>query len=52
MASVVHIWQLVLRHAELFYPSRGQFVGQMVHTISKLALQVRHSLTTNEQYAE
>ncbi|GFR40173.1 hypothetical protein Agub_g730, partial [Astrephomene gubernaculifera] len=39
LASVVHIWQLVLRHADLFYSSRSQFVGQMVHTLSKLGLQ-------------
>ena len=36
--NLVHIWQLLVRHATLFYGSRAQFVPQMVNSLSRLAL--------------
>lgn len=39
-AILVHIWQLILRHADVFYPARALFVSQMVHSLAKLGLQV------------
>jgi transformation/transcription domain-associated protein len=36
--NLVHIWQLLVRHASLFYGSRAQFVPQMVNSLSRLAL--------------
>lgn len=35
---LVHIWQLLVRHADLFYQSRAQFVPQMVNSLSRLGL--------------
>eukprot|EP00963_Diacronema_lutheri_P006687 scaffold587_cov339-Pavlova_lutheri.AAC.11 len=38
LPHLVHIWQLVVRHASLFYTCRAQFVPQMVNSLSRLGL--------------
>lgn len=38
MAHLTHIFQLLVRHSSLFYPSRAQFVPQMVNSLSRLGL--------------
>lgn len=38
MPHMLHIWQLVVRHADLFYASRAQFVPQMVNNLSRIGL--------------
>lgn len=38
LPHLVHIWQLVVRHASLFYTCRSQFVPQMVNSLSRLGL--------------
>jgi transformation/transcription domain-associated protein len=40
LPHLVHIWQLIVVHADLFYPSRAIFVPQMVNSLSKLAFQM------------
>ncbi len=42
LSAMAHIWQLLLRHARLFYPSKGQFVGQIAHNLAKLGLQANN----------
>jgi len=37
--NLVHIWQLVIRHADLFYVARGQFVPIMVTSLSRIGMQ-------------
>ena len=34
----IHIFQLLVRHSDLFYTCRGQFVPQMVNALSRLGL--------------
>lgn len=36
--NLIHIFQLIVRHADLFYSSRAQFVPQMVNSLSRLGL--------------
>ncbi|XP_047320592.1 transformation/transcription domain-associated protein-like [Impatiens glandulifera] len=36
--NLVHIFQLIVRHSELFFSCRAQFVPQMVNTLSRLGL--------------
>jgi transformation/transcription domain-associated protein len=38
LPHLIHIWQLIVRHAELFYSSRAQFVPQMVTGLTRLGL--------------
>ncbi|KAL0051806.1 hypothetical protein WJX82_002492 [Trebouxia sp. C0006] len=38
MNHLTHIWQLVVRHEQLFYTSRAQFVPQMVNSLTKLGM--------------
>ena len=38
MPHLIHIWQLVVRHPDLFYESRAQFVPQIINTLSRLGL--------------
>ncbi|EIE23491.1 hypothetical protein COCSUDRAFT_65942 [Coccomyxa subellipsoidea C-169] len=38
MPHLIHIWQLIVRHADLFYSSRTQFMTQMVNGLMKLGL--------------
>jgi transformation/transcription domain-associated protein len=38
MAHLTHIFQLLVRHSSLFFPSRAQFVPQMVNSLSRLGL--------------
>ncbi|KAF5841322.1 hypothetical protein DUNSADRAFT_13398 [Dunaliella salina] len=42
LASLGHMalmWQVVLRHADLFYPHRAQFAPSIVHSLLRLGLQ-------------
>lgn len=36
--NLIHIFQLLVRHADLFYNCRAQFVPQMVNSLSRLGL--------------
>lgn len=36
--QLVLIWQLVVRHSELFYESREHFVPQMIHSLPRIGL--------------
>ncbi|KAI3989472.1 hypothetical protein MKX01_022747 [Papaver californicum] len=36
--NLIHIFQLIVRHSDLFYISRAQFVPQMVNSLSRLGL--------------
>ncbi|ONK62905.1 uncharacterized protein A4U43_C07F9340 [Asparagus officinalis] len=36
--NMIHIFQLIVRHSELFYSCRAQFVPQMVNSLSRLGL--------------
>lgn len=36
--NLIHIFQLVVRHSDLFYSCRAQFVPQMVNSLSRLGL--------------
>ncbi len=38
--QLVHIWNLIIRHRNLFYASRSLFVPQMVNSLSRLGLPV------------
>ncbi|GAM17861.1 hypothetical protein SAMD00019534_010360 [Acytostelium subglobosum LB1] len=38
LQQVVHILQLIVRHPTLFYPSRAQFISQMVSVLPKIGL--------------
>ncbi len=39
IVHLVHIWQLIIRHAGLFYVARSQFVPIMVNTLARIGLQ-------------
>lgn len=36
--NLIHIFQLIVRHSDLFYTCRAQFVPQMVNSLSRLGL--------------
>lgn len=36
--NLIHIFQLIVRHLDLFYSCRAQFVPQMVNSLSRLGL--------------
>ncbi|CAA2966750.1 transformation transcription domain-associated -like isoform X2 [Olea europaea subsp. europaea] len=36
--NLIHIFQLIVRHSDLFYSCRAQFVPQMVNALSRLGL--------------
>ncbi|KAL8143397.1 hypothetical protein V2J09_016429 [Rumex salicifolius] len=36
--NLIHIFQLIVRHSELFYSCRAQFVPQMVNSLNRLGL--------------
>ena len=36
--NLIHIFQLLVRHSDLFYSCRAQFVPQMVNSLSRLGL--------------
>lgn len=38
LPQLIHVWNLIVRHAALFYPFRSHFVPQMVSSISRLGL--------------
>jgi hypothetical protein len=38
LPQLAHVWHLVVRHGDLFYPFRSHFVSQIVSTISRLGL--------------
>ena len=38
LPHLMHMFQLILRHADLFYASRGQFLPQMVNSLQRLGL--------------
>ena len=47
---LVHIWKTIIRHADHFYSSRGQFVPHMVYSLSRLGLP-QSSTIDNRQLA-
>ncbi|CAN1227088.1 Probable transcription-associated protein 1 [Linum perenne] len=38
LPNLIHIFQLIVRHSDLFYSCRAQFVPQMVNALSRLGL--------------
>ncbi len=38
LPQLIHILQLIVRHPQLFYPSRGQFVPHMVNSLARIGL--------------
>ena len=38
LPHLVHLWQLILRHPDLFYAARREFVPQMVNSLGRLGL--------------
>ncbi|KAK3258235.1 hypothetical protein CYMTET_32712, partial [Cymbomonas tetramitiformis] len=38
LPHLIHIWQLLVRHAPLFYQCRAQFVPQMVNSLNRLGI--------------
>lgn len=47
---LVNLWQMVVRHPQLFYNFRAHFLGQMVNTLSRLRLPANAS-TENKKMA-
>lgn len=39
VVNLVHIWQLIIRHAGLFHVARSQFVPIMVNSLSRIGIQ-------------
>jgi phosphatidylinositol kinase/protein kinase (PI-3 family) len=39
LPHLVHIWQLIVRHSDLFYVARAQFVPIMVNSLARIGLQ-------------
>lgn len=48
--NLIHIFQLIVRHSDLFYSCRAQFVPQMVNSLSRLGLPYNTS-TENRRLA-
>lgn len=42
--QLIHIWNLIIRHPDLFYSSRTQFVPQMVNSLNRLGLPINRPL--------
>eukprot|EP00457_Paulinella_chromatophora_P000070 gb/GEZN01000070.1/.p1 GENE.gb/GEZN01000070.1/~~gb/GEZN01000070.1/.p1 ORF type:complete len:2436 (+),score=418.65 gb/GEZN01000070.1/:121-7308(+) len=42
--QLIHIWNLIIRHPDLFYSSRTQFVPQMVNSLNRLGLPANRPL--------
>ena len=38
LPQLIHMWQLIVRHPQLFFPYRAQFVPQMVNSLNRLGL--------------
>ena len=38
LPHLIHVWNLIVQHESHFYPSRAQFVPQMVNSLSRLGL--------------
>jgi len=38
LPQLIHIWQLVARHQDLFFSSSAQFVAQMVNSLNRIGL--------------
>lgn len=41
---LINLWQMVVRHPDLFYKFRTQFLAQMVNTLSRLRLPANASM--------
>ncbi|KAK9813301.1 hypothetical protein WJX72_012102 [[Myrmecia] bisecta] len=48
LQHLMHIWQLLVRHADLFYSSRMQFVPQMVNSLQRLGLPANSPLESRQ----
>ncbi len=38
LPHLIHIWHFLVRHADLFYSSRAQFVPQMVNSLNRIGM--------------
>jgi hypothetical protein len=36
--QLIHIWHIVIRHADTFYPFRGYFISLMIQSVARLGL--------------
>lgn len=50
MAQLVHVFQLIHRHQQLFYPARGIFVPYMVNSLARIGL-VGNAAAENKKLA-
>lgn len=44
LINLLQLWQLVVRHPDVFYESRAQFVPQMINTLSRIGMPTTASL--------
>jgi transformation/transcription domain-associated protein len=44
LVNLLQLWQLVVRHPDVFYESRAQFVPQMINTLSRIGMPTTASL--------
>lgn len=44
MINLLQLWQLVVRHPDVFYESRTQFVPQMINTLSRIGMPTNATL--------
>jgi hypothetical protein len=38
LPQLIHVWNIIVRHASIFYPFRSHFIPQMVSSISRLGI--------------
>ena len=44
LVNLLQLWQLVVRHPDVFYESRAQFVPQMINTLSRIGMPTNATL--------
>jgi transformation/transcription domain-associated protein len=44
LSNLLQLWQLVVRHPDVFYNSRAQFMSQMINTLSRIGMPTQASL--------
>jgi transformation/transcription domain-associated protein len=44
LSNLLQLWQLVVRHPDVFYDSRAQFMSQMINTLSRIGMPQQASL--------
>lgn len=44
LSNLLQLWQLVVRHPDVIYESRAQFMSQMINTLSRIGMPQQASL--------